>query len=88
MFLYQVCLNGNPKVQNGPAPGGPGLNHKSILKTIQRSSSLLKFCEVCPGEPVPSLFKWQCQSQQGPYRRRGRGRVVIGLELGLIVKYT
>ena len=29
MALYHVCLNEGPRVQEGPAPGGPGFNHRN-----------------------------------------------------------
>ena len=33
MDLYQVCSNGGPEVQNGPAAGGLGFKNEIYLKS-------------------------------------------------------
>ena len=38
MVLKQVCLNEGPRVQYGPALGGPGFNHRKTWKNIKNSS--------------------------------------------------
>ena len=60
--LYQVCSNGGPGVQNGPAAGGLGFKIEIYLKNLLLQNCLAQGLEIwyiaLPDGPLPSLFKW------------------------------
>ena len=74
MDLYQVCSNGGPGVQHGPAAGGLWFKKGNILQNLLLKNCLAQELEIwyvaLPGNPLPSLFK---PRSQGPRWPRARG---------------
>ena len=74
MDLYQVCSNGGPGLQNGPAAGGLGFKNEIYLKKLLVQNCLAQVLEIwfvaLLGGPLPSLFK---PRSQDPRWSRARG---------------
>ena len=70
MDLYQVCSNGGPGVQIGPAAGGLGFKKEIYLKNLLLQNCLAQGLEIwyiaLPGGPLPSLFKPRFQGPRWP----------------------
>ena len=61
MDLYQVCSNGGPGLQNGPAAGGLGFKNeiyegisKSFEPNMERARNLDLFCFIFQRSPLPT----------------------------------
>ena len=71
MDLYQVCSNGGPGVQNGPAAGGLGFKKEIYFKNLLLQNCLAQGLEIwyiaLPGGPLPSLFKPRFQGPRWPH---------------------
>ena len=73
MDPYQVCSNGGPGVQNGPAAGGSWVQKRNILQNLLLQNCLAQVLEIwyiaLPGGPLPSLFKPRSQGTRWPGAR-------------------
>ena len=73
MDLYQVCSNGGPGVQNGPAAGGLGFKKEIYLKNLLLQNCLAQGLEIwyiaLPGGPFTKFVQTKVPGSKMAPRR-------------------
>ena len=85
MDLYQVCSNGGPGLQNGPAAGGLEFKNEIYLKIFYSRTAWL-WCLKFGLQHCLVVFYQVC-SNQGPRIQGGPGPGVLGSKHGNAQKY-